>query len=80
MDGHHLLGIITDGDLRRGLLRDHGITTKPAYALMTKEPKTVHRGASLADAECSMLENKVRALLVTDPNTGALCGILELFN
>jgi len=80
MEQGRLLGIITDGDLRRGLLRDRGITTKPAYAIMTTNPKTVKKSLSLADAECFMLENKIRALLVTEDESEKICGILEIFS
>lgn len=80
MDGHRLAGIITDGDLRRGLLRDPAVTGKPAYALMTARPKTVKAGSLLAEAETFMNSHKVRALVVTEDGSDKVCGILEIFD
>jgi len=44
-----LLGILTDGDLRRHLVGDPGIIEAPASDIMTKSPSTVNPDQLIAD-------------------------------
>lgn len=77
----HLLGIFTDGDLRRKLLFDQ----KPFAALfvddvvdhMVKDPYTVKSTDSLKSAVDLMDEHQVWDLPVTD-STNFLVGLLHL--
>lgn len=75
-----LLGIITDGDIRRMLERTedfHGIS---AAELMTANPVTITRDAPLADA-LKLMEDRPRqiyVLPVLEPNGGPCCGLLRL--
>ena len=76
-----LVGIFTDGDVRRMLLRDQ----KPFPALFaddiivhaTREPTTVDTGSSLADALATMELKQIWDLPVIDPG-GKLAGLLHL--
>ncbi|MAC45634.1 MAG: D-arabinose 5-phosphate isomerase [Oceanospirillum sp.] len=70
-----LIGIYTDGDLRRTL--DQGLDIHQAIVndVMTVNPVTVHEEQLAAEAVEVMQQKKVNALLVTDQNqqpTGAL--------
>jgi arabinose-5-phosphate isomerase len=76
-DDGRLLGILTDGDLRR-LLSDKGNRLdRPIEACMTRKPATI-RGAELATRALHLLESrKITALPVVEEN-GVLVGILHL--
>ncbi len=49
-ESFHLLGIITDGDLRRALLTHEDIRLLCAADCMTRQPITINPEASLRDA------------------------------
>jgi arabinose-5-phosphate isomerase len=73
-----LLGIISDGDLRRQMER-HGYTLldRTAAECMTKDPVTVPRRALASQALEIMETRKITALLVANA-TGVLEGVLHL--
>jgi len=73
----NLIGIVTDGDLRRGLCRHEKLLEKPVRAIMSKNPKTIHIGGFVADALEVMEENEITVLPVVGPN-GELLGIIHL--
>lgn len=75
MEGGRLIGIITDGDLRRRLRADSFALT--AGALMTAAPKTIAPEALLADAIAVMQAAKITGLFVIDP-AGAPLGAVHL--
>ncbi|WP_060479720.1 KpsF/GutQ family sugar-phosphate isomerase [Pseudomonas monteilii] len=79
LEDSHLVGIVTDGDLRRALLEDAGVIQKTVNQFMTGKPHTIRDSAQLSAAESYMLENKIRALAVTDEG-GALVGVVEIFD
>lgn len=66
-DGQHLLGLFTDGDLRR-TLDDAGIDVRatPISTLMTKTPRTVGADALAVEAARLMEAHKINALIVID--------------
>lgn len=59
-----LIGVVTDGDLRRRL--DAAAFAKTARALMTPSPKTIAPEAPLADAIALMTDMKITSLYVVD--------------
>jgi len=63
-----VLGIITDGDLRRQLSQtaNDAFFALQAKALMTPTPKTISPQASLLDAEEQMQQLRINALLVLE--------------
>ena len=58
-----LLGVISDGDVRRSLDR---FLTARAGDVMTADPKTVTSRTSIADALRIMLDNQITAIFVMD--------------
>lgn len=62
----HVLGIYTDGDLRRTLDRNIDIHATPVGAAMSGRPATMHAAQLAAEAAELMERNKVGALLVVD--------------
>ncbi len=79
VDEHdRVLGIFTDGDLRRVL--DQGgadALREPVGAFMTRHSKTIPADTLAAEALRVMQENKINALLVTNED-GALEGVLNM--
>ncbi len=74
VEGGKLIGIVTDGDLRRKLHADS--FSKDASALMSRDPKTISPDASLADA-MSML-NDLGINLVYAVENGEPVGVVHL--
>ena len=72
-------GLITDGDLRRGLNKYQRIQGLTARDFMTRQPRTIGADAMLAQAEEIMREYKIKALLVVD-DTHCLLGIVEIYD
>ena len=78
-----MLGIFTDGDLRRALLSGASVMEKPVSEYMSLNPVCVSADALIKDAENLMREHKVRALVVISAREGereTICGILEIFS
>jgi arabinose-5-phosphate isomerase len=75
-----LLGLITDGDVRRALRNHDDIRTLRASDVMTAGPITVSPGALLHDA-LSLMENRpsqIYVLPVVDTETNICLGLLRL--
>ncbi len=51
----NLVGVITDGDLRRGLEQNSRMLEQPAFTIMTRDPKWISRN-SLAQKALHMME------------------------
>lgn len=73
-----LLGVVTDGDLRRGLQKDPALVTRPVADFMTKTPITISETATLEEANALMNDRRIKAILATDAS-GRVTGVLELF-
>lgn len=76
MDDGRLLGIITDGDLRRMLLKYPNIEQVKASQIMTSEPKTIDSEALVVDALHKMRQNSITQLPVV--HEGKYLGIIHL--
>ena len=73
-----LEGIITDGDLRRGLVEEVDIATATATDLMTQGGLTIAPDARMAEAEERMQEARVQCLVVVDGD-GRVVGVVQIF-
>ncbi|MBI5746972.1 MAG: KpsF/GutQ family sugar-phosphate isomerase [Nitrospirae bacterium] len=72
-----VLGIITDGDLRRLLVKEVDILHKRAGDVMTRDPKAIDRDSLAAKAVGVMESHKITSLVVTDKK-GKIEGIIHL--
>ncbi|MFM7358810.1 MAG: SIS domain-containing protein [Sediminibacterium sp.] len=72
----HIVGIITDGDLRRMLEKQDDISKVRAEDIMTKDPKTVGPAALASEALEMMQLNDISQLIVADG--GKYGGIVHL--
>jgi arabinose-5-phosphate isomerase len=79
MADEELLGIVTDGDLRRGIQQHADLLARPIFEIMTRNPLTIHEEISLAEALRLMQERKIKALVVVD-TSGEVTGIVEVFD
>ncbi len=65
---NQLIGIITDGDLRRFLQRNDDFLQENAESIMTKSPKNIQAGALAIDALDLMRQYKITQLPITQNN------------
>lgn len=75
-DGEKVLGIITDGDLRRMLMNTPDIEHVKASQIMTTDPKTIDEDALVVDALHKMRHNSITQLPVV--KDGRYLGIIHL--
>ncbi|WP_412175528.1 KpsF/GutQ family sugar-phosphate isomerase [Campylobacter sp. CNRCH_2016_0050h] len=78
LENEKLVGIITDGDLRRAL-RANG---KPRFdfkakEIMSEKPKTIEASAMASEAEELMLKHKIKEIVVTQDEK--IVGIIQLY-
>lgn len=81
-ESKQLVGLITDGDLRRAMLKENDLLGKPVIDFATKNPHTIDANTMLSDAEVLMHDKKVRVLVVTGSRDGEerVIGVLEIFD
>ncbi len=73
-----VMGVVTDGDLRRGLARAADIRVLRAGDLMTRDPKTIAGEALAGQAIAVMERHAITALLVLEPATRRPVGVIHL--
>ena len=78
--GEEILGIITDGDIRRAMERRQAefFNIKP-MDIATPSPKMIHPDEKLIEAEKMMTRHKVNSLLVVDDNRH-LVGVIQIYD
>lgn len=73
---NHVLGVITDGDIRRMLENNNSIAGLTAEDIMGKSPKSIQFDALAVDALDIIKQNNITQLLVLEQNT--YFGIIHL--
>ena len=73
----NILGILTDGDIRRLMVKSGGIFSRPVGEVMTKSPKTIQADLLAADALSIMQRHEVTVLAVVNHDQ-QLVGMLHL--
>lgn len=76
VENNKILGIITDGDLRRYLQKNNDISNTVAEKLMTRSPKTIDKNELAFSAFNEMKKNNITQLLVLSNNEYS--GIIHL--
>ena len=75
-DTGRLLGIVTDGDLRRNM---DGLLEKDTEEVMTSDPLTIAPNAMAEEAVAIMNDRKITSLFVVDPDSnGQALGLLHI--
>jgi arabinose-5-phosphate isomerase len=72
-----LMGVITDGDLRRALASGKTFEQLNASQIMSSNPLAVSEEDMFSDAENIMLDNEVTSLVVIG-ETGEVSGVVKL--
>jgi arabinose-5-phosphate isomerase len=72
-----LVGVVSDGDLRRYLERDQIDLMVEVKTMMTLQPKTIAEDALIEEALVMMERGKIRFLMATD-SAGELKGLIEI--
>ncbi|TKB12164.1 SIS domain-containing protein [Desulforhopalus sp. IMCC35007] len=78
-ENNTILGIVTDGDVRRCVVKNGGITDITAEQLMTKNPICIGPEQLAADALSIMQKHEITALPIVDAEK-RLLGLLHLHN
>jgi arabinose-5-phosphate isomerase len=73
-----LLGIITDGDLRRHMDKPGNIFEKAASDLMTRNPVVVAPSTLAAEALNIMEQRKITSIVVVAAETRQVAGVVHL--
>ena len=68
IDSDKVIGIITDGDIRRIIEKKHIIDKVSASDLMNKNPKVLSEDTLAFDALGVMKKNNISQVLITDNN------------
>ncbi|MBX4200287.1 KpsF/GutQ family sugar-phosphate isomerase [Candidatus Parcubacteria bacterium] len=61
-----IVGAITDGDIRRWLLKKGDVIRSTAHEIMTRNPKVINSGASLKEALRTMEDHRITTIFVVD--------------
>jgi arabinose-5-phosphate isomerase len=78
-DNHgHLVGVYTDGDIRRTLNNQYDINTTRIEQVMTKNCRTIHKGMLAAEALAIMQKYSITALVVTAKDQQTPYGVVHL--
>ena len=77
-DKQQLVGVLTDGDLRRGLESKGEILSLAARDLMTRNPKTIPAETLASEAVAVMEKFPITSLFVLEPETKKPIGIVHL--
>ena len=78
VDADRLLGIITDGDLRRQMERTSDVLDLIARDVMTREPVTVSRTTLAVEALNIMERHKITSIVVVEDGTDRVVGVVHL--
>ena len=73
-----LVGLVTDGDLRRAMQRHRNLMALPVSAIMTLNPATIRESELVSVAEQRMQQMKLKALVALD-HRGRVSGVIDLF-
>ena len=76
IDNEKLVGIVTDGDLRRMLMKHPNIETVRVNEIMTKSPTTIEKSAHVADALNIMQSKEISVLPVME--NGKYVGMIHI--
>ena len=75
-----LVGIITDGDLRRAMQKlGQAFFATPVSDIMAHNPKTISKHAKIVEAGETMNHYSIHSLIVID-NVNRVCGVIDSFS
>ena len=80
IENDNILGVVTDGDIRRAMQRDqeHFFELK-VEALMSHNPKTIQETAKLTQAESVMRKHNIHSIIVVNSDN-KFVGVIYMFS
>lgn len=75
----YVKGIITDGDLRRALLKNPDTTQLTVTGMMTQTPVFISENEFVSQAEQLMLEKKITTVLVGSAEDRNVSGVFQIY-
>lgn len=80
LDKEQLVGIVTDGDIRRAMQKlGQAFFATPVSDIMAHHPKTISKNAKIVEAGETMNHYSIHSLVVLD-NTNRVCGVIDSFS
>ena len=80
VENEELVGIITDGDIRRAMMRlGQDFFATKVSAIMSKNPKTISCHAKIVEAGEKMNHHSIHTLIVLD-DASRVCGVIDSFS
>lgn len=73
-------GVITDGDLRRALLRNPDTSQLVISEMMTAKPVIIDPEEYISQAEQLMIERKIATILVGSAQARTISGVYQIYN
>jgi len=73
-------GVVTDGDLRRALLRNPDTSTLSITDMMSANPIIINGEEFINQAEKVMMEKKITTILVGLPGSRNITGVYQIYN
>lgn len=78
-DASRIKGVVTDGDLRRALLKHPDTSTLTIAEIMTVNPVIIDEQEFVGYAEQLMLEKKITTLLVGSAQNRSITGVYQIY-
>ncbi len=78
-DASRISGVVTDGDLRRALLKHPDTSTLTIAEIMTVNPVIIDDNEFVGYAEQLMLEKKITTLLVGSAKSRSITGVYQIY-
>jgi len=72
-------GIITDGDLRRALMRNPDTSQQTVYTIMSHNPVIIPDDVFIHEADDLMMDKKITTILVGSPVQRTVSGIYQIY-
>ena len=80
VESGELVGIITDGDIRRAMQRlGQDFFATPVEAIMSRNPKTINKNAKIVEAGETMNHHSIHTLVVLD-DASHVVGVIDSFS
>jgi len=79
-DSTHIKGIVTDGDLRRALIKNNDLSKMHITEIMTPNPVIIEADHPIGEAEHLMMEKKITTILVGSIADMSVSGVYQIYN
>lgn len=79
-DKDHVKGVVTDGDIRRALLKNPDTSTQSVENIMTPSPVIISEETLVEEAEQLMFQKKITTILIGSAEDHTVSGIYQIYN